>query len=112
MKGKNKMTLKVKFKTQIFIKLITFIVIGSFSLKLVNSVNSTDIEVINSPNNDIKNNDYQEILAKYDKTNSKIVIDGVTYDLRDSNALHSEEPGYKSMKTNEIIFSLINVLGI
>lgn len=101
------MNFNIRFKTQIYIKLITFTVIGIFSLNLVNSINSTDVQTINSPNN---NDNYEEIQAKFDKTNNKVIIDGVTYDLKNPNGLHFEEPGYKSMKTNEIIFSLVNVL--
>lgn len=100
-----------RLRTQTYIKLITFTIIGIFSLKLVNTNNSNDIQVINAPNNnDNSENDFQETLAKYDKTNNKVIIDGVTYDLKNPNGLHFEEPGYKSMKTNEIIFSLVNVL--
>jgi hypothetical protein len=91
------------------IKLISFIVIGIFSLKLVNSNNSSDIQVINSTNNDNSENQYQEILTKFDKTKNKIIIDGVVYDLKNPNGFHSEEPGYKTMTTNNIIFSLANV---
>jgi hypothetical protein len=103
-----KMNFNLRFKTQIYIKLFTFIIIGIFSLKLVNSNNSTEVQTINSPNNN--DDKYEEIQAKFDKTSNKVIIDGVTYDLKNPNGVHFEEPGYKSMRTNDIIFSLVNVL--
>ncbi len=105
------MNFNPRLKTHIYIKLVFFVIIGLFSLKLVNTNNSTDAQIINSPNSaTVVENGFQEVITKMDKQNNKIIIDGVTYDLKNPNGVHIEVAGYKTMQTNEIIMSLIYIL--
>jgi len=104
------MNLTKNFKIQRYIKLIISIIIGIFSLKLVNTTSNNITEILNSPENMNSNTQFQDIQAKYDKRNNQIVIDGITYELNNPNIILEEEAGYKKMSTNEIMFALINIL--
>jgi len=104
------MNITKNFKTNRYIKSILFIIIAIFSLKLVNSTNESNVQIINNPQNSNPETKFQDIQAKYDKSNNQIIIDGITYELKNPNIFHVEEPGYKNMSTNEIVFALVNIL--
>ena len=102
------MDLKKNLNKKTYIKLTIFLILSIFSLKIVNSTNSTTQnipEIINIQN------DFVNIQAKLDKINYKIIIDGITYNLVDPKIkLETEEvAGYLKMNTSEIVFSLLYV---
>jgi len=87
-----------------YLKIIFFIIIVilSFAQSTLPSGESVSLD---------SENTYEDVLAKYDKINKKIILEGITYDLKVQEINHSEEPGYKTMNTNEIMFSLIYIFG-
>jgi len=104
-----KMIFTQKTIRQGLFKFIIIISITNFLTKLVNSNNSTDFQKNKDYNLDLLDNGFKEVKAKFDKTNNKIIIDGIIYDVRDPSAIESNLQRYKYLKTNQILLNLVNV---